>query len=87
MLDDEYQALALKYNSASPGAERDATLKQASEKMDQVIEMFARIVALTEGKPEAKQLNEQVRQNLEGYYKYRHKNLDGLNELIGKYKK
>ena len=87
MVDDEYQALALKYNSASPGAERDATLKQANEKMDQVIEMFARIVALTDGKPEAKPLNGEVRQNLEGYYKYRHKNLDGLNELIGKYKK
>jgi hypothetical protein len=49
--------------------------------------MFARIVALTDGKPEAKPLNGEVRQNLEGYYKYRHKNLDGLNELIGKYKK
>ena len=87
MVDEEYQELAKKYNVASPGAERDATLKQANEKMDQVIEMFARIVALTDGKPEAKPLNEQTRQNLEGYYKYRNKNLDGLNELINKYKK
>lgn len=87
MLDDEYQELAKKYNVASAGAERDATLKQANEKMDQVIEMYARIIAITDGKPETKALNDQVRQNLEQYYKYRHKNLDGLSELISKYKK
>ena len=87
MTDDEYQDLAQKYTITSAGATRDELLKQANEKMDQVIEMFARIVALTDGKPEVKQLNDQVRQNLEQYYKYRHKNLDGLNDLIGKYKK
>lgn len=87
MGDDEYQDLAQKYNITPAGAARDELLKQANVKMDTVIEMYARIVALTEGKPEVKQLNEQIRQNLEEYYKYRHKNLDGLNELIGKYKK
>jgi tetratricopeptide (TPR) repeat protein len=84
--DDEYQALAQKYNAAAPGAARDELLKQANAKMDETIEMFARVVALTEGKPEAKQVHDQVRQNLEQYYKYRHKNLDGLNALIAKYK-
>lgn len=87
MNDDEYQDLAQKYNTAPLGAPRDELLKQANEKMDTVIDMYARVVALTDGKPEAKQLNEQVRQNLEKYYQYRHKNLNGLNELIGKYKK
>jgi hypothetical protein len=87
MSDEQYQALALKFNAASAGAERDALLKQANEKLDSVIEMFARIVALTDDKAEAKQINEQVRQNLESYYKYRHSNLDGLPELIKKYKK
>jgi hypothetical protein len=87
IVDEEYQALAMKYNVANAGAERDALLKQANEKMDQVIDMYERIVALTDAKPEARQINEQVRQNLESYYKYRHKNLDGLPELINKYKK
>ena len=87
MHDDEYQALATKYNAATASAERNELLKQANEKLDVVIEMFARIVALTDPKPEAKQINEQVRQNLESYYKYRHKGLDGLQELINKYKK
>jgi hypothetical protein len=87
MSDEEYQALAASYNAAAPGAERDALLKQANEKMDQVIEMYARIVALTENRPEAKQINDQIRQSLETYYQYRHKNTDGLQSLINKYKK
>lgn len=87
MLDDEYQTLALKYNVAAAGAERDAMLKQANEKLDATIEVFARIVALTDGKPEAKQINDQVRENLESYYKYRYKNTDGMQALIDKYKK
>ncbi|HVE58500.1 MAG TPA: hypothetical protein VNB22_16830, partial [Pyrinomonadaceae bacterium] len=85
--DEEYQAIASKYNITDLGAERDALLKQANEKLDQVIDMFARVVALTDGKPEAKEINDQVRQNLESYYTYRHKNLDGLPDLIKKYKK
>jgi hypothetical protein len=87
MLDEEYQTLAAKYNAANAGTERDNLLKQANEKLDQVIDMFARIVALTDAKPEAKQINEQVRQSLESYYKYRYQNLDGLPQLINKYKK
>lgn len=87
MLDDEYQALALKHNTAAAGAERDALLVKANEKLDATIEAFARIVALTDGKPEAKQINDQVRENLENYYTYRHKNTDGMQTLIDKYKK
>lgn len=87
MLDDEYQAVALKYNAASGGAEKETLLKQANEKMDATIQAFARIVALTDAMPEAKQVNEQVRGNLESYYKYRNKNTDGMQALIDKYKK
>jgi hypothetical protein len=85
--DDEYQEVATLYNDAKDSTQRAELLKQANEKIDRVIDMYARIVALTEGNPEAKQINEQIRQNLESYYKYRHKNLDGLPALIGKYKK
>ena len=87
MMDDEYQMIALKYNAAAAGAARDALLKQANEKMDATIEIFARITVLTDGKPEAKQINDQVRENLESYYKYRHKNTEGMQALIDKYKK
>lgn len=86
MADDEYQEVALKFN-ASEGGDREALLKQANEKMDATIEVYARIVALTDTMSEAKQLNGQVRQSLENYYKYRHKNTDGLQALIDKYKR
>ncbi len=86
LIDEEYQELANKYNAADNGVARNELLKQANEKLDQLIDMFARIVALTDGKPEAKQANEQIRQSLESYYQYRHKNLDGLPALINKYK-
>lgn len=87
MADDEYQEVAQKYNISSPGAGRDELLKQANAKLDQLIELYARIVALTDGRPEAKQINEQVRENLEKYYKYRHPDSpDGLQSLINKYK-
>lgn len=86
MTDDEYLEVAQKYNITPAGAARDELLKQANTKMDETILLYARIVALTDGKPEAKQINEQVRQSLEQYYKYRHKNLDGMSELINKYK-
>lgn len=87
IVDDEYQDFATRYNAATDSTQRAELLKQANEKIDLVIEMYARIVALTEGVPEAKQINGQVRQNLESYYKYRHKNLDGMAALIAKYKK
>lgn len=87
MLDTDYQEIANKFNATEAGAEKDAMLNQANEKMDATIEAFARIVAVTDANAEAKQLNTQVRENLENYYKYRHKNTDGLQALIDKYKK
>ena len=87
MLDEDYQATAAKYNAGSTGPDSAALLKEANEKMDATIEAFARIVALTDGKPETKAINDQVRENLQGYYQYRHKNTDGLQALIDKYKK
>lgn len=87
MRNDEYQELAQKYQATTPGAERDAMLKQVNEKLDKVIEMYARVVALTDGDPNAKTLNAQVREDLEAYYKFRNKNsTEGLQKLIDKYK-
>jgi hypothetical protein len=84
---NHYQALATQYKSMVPGADQDATLKKALDQMDQVIDYFARAVALSEGNPQYKQLHDQVFQELEGLYKYRHKGADGLQQLIDKYKK
>jgi hypothetical protein len=86
--DEEYAALVAKYKSAAGGAGADAALKQAQEQMDKVIELFAQAVALSEAKPEYKQISDQLIPSLQNYYKFRHNgSTDGLQQLIDKYKK
>jgi hypothetical protein len=88
MADNEYTALATKYKSIPAGAERDAALKKAEEQLDRVIQLYAQTAALAEGKPEYKQIYDQLTPSLQSYYKYRHSgSTDGLQQLIDKYKK
>ncbi|HEX5709655.1 MAG TPA: hypothetical protein VFX96_20420 [Pyrinomonadaceae bacterium] len=87
LADREYVAMAEKYKSMSPGAEQDAQLKRALEKLDQAIDLYARAVAHAEGKPEYAALRTQVMEPLTAYYKYRHNgSTDGLQQLIDKHK-
>ena len=85
--DTSYQKLGEQYKAMSPGPEQDAALKKALAQMDVVIDLFAHAVALSEGVPQYKQLHDQIAQTLAGYYKYRYKGTDGLQQLIDKYKK
>jgi hypothetical protein len=86
--DDDYAALVNKYKSAPTPAEGEAALKQAREQLDRVIELYAQAVALSEAKPEYKQISDQVTPALQSYYKFRHNgSTDGLQQLIDKYKK
>lgn len=79
----EYQQLAQQYKAAPT----EELLKQANAKLDEVIELYAHAVALSDGNPQYKQLHDQVRQDLEAYYKYRNKNsTEGMQKLIDKYK-
>ena len=88
LFNDEYQQLAVQHKSLTPGPLKDSVLKQAYEKMDQVIDMYAHAVALSEGKPEYRPLRDRLLQDLESYYKHRHGGAtDGLQQLIDKYKK
>jgi tetratricopeptide (TPR) repeat protein len=81
-----YQDLAQKYTLAS-GSEQAELRKKAEAELDKVIELYARVVAMTEGVAAQANLNSQVRGDLENYYKYRHNNsTDGLQALIDKYK-
>jgi hypothetical protein len=87
MADEDYQALATKYKSAS-GAEQAELQKQALAQMDKVIDFYARAIALAEGVARYEQLRTGLRADVETYYKYRHNNsTDGLQALIDKYKK
>ena len=67
---------------------KDSVLKQALAKMDEVVDMFAHAVGLSEGDAASQVLHDQTLQDLQAYYKYRHGgSADGLQQLIDKYKK
>lgn len=88
LVEEDYRKFAEQHKAQSPGPLKDELLKQAQAKMDQVIEMYAHAVALSEGKPEYQKLHDQIFEALETYYKYRHNNSNnGLQQLIDKYKK
>ena len=87
MLNDDYQQLAEQHKAASAGPLKDTILKQAHAKLDEVIEVFARAVGLSEGNAGYQHLHDQILQDLQAYYKYRHGGSnEGLQQLIDKYK-
>ena len=87
MLNEEYEQIAKEYKSASPGPLKDAMLKQAHAKMDEIIDRYAQAVGLSEGKAGYQQLHDQILQDLQSYYAYRHGGkTDGMQQLIDKYK-
>jgi tetratricopeptide (TPR) repeat protein len=83
--DDEYQEIAREY-AITEGKAQAELLKKAQAKLDQVIDYFARVVAITDGDANLQAMNSKIRQDLESYYTYRNKNLNGLKELIEKYR-
>lgn len=88
LVNEEYQQLAQQHKTLSPGPLRDTVLKQAHDKLDEVIELYAHAIGLSEGNPAYQQLHDQLLQDLQAYYKYRHSgSTDGLEQLIAKYKK
>lgn len=85
---NKYAALAAKYQAAPAGPSKDEMLKQVESSLDRVIEAYAQAIAITDGNAQYQQANTVMRQDLEKYYKFRHKNsTDGLQQLIDKYKK
>jgi hypothetical protein len=85
--DDEYQKAAEKYKTMPEGKEKPEALKQAQALMDKAIDFYARAVATSEGRPEYKQLHDQILQDMTPYYKYRHGgSTEGMQQLIDKYK-
>ncbi|MCM3902247.1 MAG: hypothetical protein ND866_11115 [Pyrinomonadaceae bacterium] len=87
IVDEEYQQLALSHRTMPAGKEKDETLKKATEKMDKAIDLYARALGASAGKPVYKGLETQVLESITPYYKYRHNgSTDGLQQLIDKYK-
>lgn len=86
LVNEEYQEVAKTYQALPAGTQKDVALKNANELIDKMIDLYAHAVGLATGRPEYQQLQTQVLQDLTASYKYRHKSLDGLQELIDKYK-
>ncbi|MBA2526895.1 MAG: hypothetical protein H0V18_14095 [Pyrinomonadaceae bacterium] len=87
IVDDEYQQLAQTYKTMPEGKQKEETLKKATERMDHAIDLYARSLGASAGKPEHKPLQDQILQNITPYYKYRHNgSTEGLQQLIDKYK-
>lgn len=81
---DEYNDLAKHYQTEK----KSDVLNQALEKMDEVIDWYARGVAAAEGNPQMQAVQQQMLEQLKQYYAFRHDGkTDGLQELINKYKK
>jgi hypothetical protein len=87
MKDEEYAAMAAKYQAMPAGAEKQAMLHTVQDQLDKVIAYYAQAMALAGDKPEFVQLKTQLKPGLEEYYKFRHNgSLEGLQQLIDKYK-
>ncbi len=87
VLNEEYQDAAKHYQSMPNGPAKDEELKKILVSLDQVIDAYARTIALAEGNERLAPVRQQYLQDLEAYYKYRHKNsTEGMQQLIDKYK-
>lgn len=87
LVNEEYQELAKKHSASTSPEEQKELLNRANNKLDQVIRIYARVLALAEGNASMREIEKQIRPDLESYYKFRNKNsTEGLQELINKHK-
>ena len=87
IVNEEYQSAAKTYQGMASGPEKDAQLKKVQDLLDIVIDAYAHAVGAAEGNAALAQIRQQYLQDLEKYYKYRHKgSTEGMQQLIDKYK-
>ncbi|HEV8488132.1 MAG TPA: hypothetical protein VGV87_31715 [Blastocatellia bacterium] len=88
VVQEEYAKLAQQVKAMLPGKTQDETLKKALEKMDQMIDLYARAIGLADGNPQYQKVRDELSGDLKSYYTYRHGNsAEGLQQLIDKYKR
>jgi len=87
ILNEEYQDGAKRYQGMPNGPAKDQELKRILTLLDQVIDTYAHMIALSEGNARLQAVRQQFLEDLESYYKYRHNNSTaGMQQLIDKYK-
>jgi tetratricopeptide (TPR) repeat protein len=84
---DEYRKEATAWKGMTDGKAKDDQLQKATALLDKVLDLDAHAVALSEGKDQYKALHDELRTELEAYYKFRHQNsTEGLQKLVDGYK-
>lgn len=83
---EEYQKLADLYKRTPAGPNQTTVLNLVNEKLDEIIDLYARVIGFSVGKPQFQQLHDLATQDMKTYYQYRHKSTDGMQQLIDKYK-
>lgn len=83
---DEYQKVADLYRKTPPGPNQQELMKIINNQLDEIIDLYARTVALSEGRADLQPMHDQAVKDLESYYKFRHKSTEGMQQLISKYK-
>lgn len=87
VLYDEYQEAAKRYQNLPDGKAKNDELPKVLAALDSVIDAYAHLIALSEGLAPLQPARQQIMQDLESYYKYRHNNSTaGMQQLIDKYK-
>jgi hypothetical protein len=86
ILYDEYQDVAKRYQNLPESKSKNDELQKVLAALDSLIDADAHLIALSEGVAPLQAARQQVMQDLESYYKYRHKSTDGMQQLIDKYK-
>jgi predicted Zn-dependent protease len=89
LLGQTYFAEYEKLNAASKaleGSAKSEAVAKAFSKLDQVIESYARTVALAEGKDNLKDLYAPVLKDLTNVYEFRNGSRTGLEQLIARYR-
>jgi tetratricopeptide (TPR) repeat protein len=87
VVDSEYQEAAKRYQNMPSGKTKNEEYPKVMALLDNVIDILARVIALSEGNAQLEQARQQSIHDLESYYKYRHSNsTEGMQQLVDKYK-
>jgi hypothetical protein len=85
---EEYQKMAAQYQPMAEGPQKTELRGKIDAKIDEIIDYYARVVALTADAPQHKALHDGVLADMTSYYKFRHNgSTDGMQAIIDKHKK
>ena len=87
VLNSEYEKQMIDYQKMEEGSAKQNEKRRLDTLLDEIIDAYARAVALATGKQQHQTMLQQVVPDLTTYYKYRNNgSITGLQKLIDKYK-